>query len=129
MRELGDHAKNEHIQLAQFLQDYNAALFTVGENMRQVVLPYLQLNGKGQLTETHNHANYEEMSQAILAYIEKNDKKQIIICKGSQNTIFIEEVVKSLLQNPKDEAFLTRQGGRWMRKKESRLRKSLHQDA
>jgi hypothetical protein len=40
-----------------------------------------------------------------------------IIAKGSQNTIFLEEVVKSLLAHPEDISKLTRQGSFWEGKK------------
>lgn len=38
-----------------------------------------------------------------------NTSPYFIIAKGSQNTIFLEEVVKSLLANPDDRSQLTRQ--------------------
>jgi len=41
----------------------------------------------------------------------------LLVCKGSQNTIFLEETVKMLLSNPKDEERLTRQSDRWIVKK------------
>lgn len=43
--------------------------------------------------------------------------KFFIIAKGSQNTIFLEEVVKSLLAHPEDSSKLTRQGSRRENKK------------
>jgi len=44
-------------------------------------------------------------------------KPYFIIAKGSQNTIFLEEVVKSLLAHPEDSSKLTRQGSFWEGKK------------
>lgn len=44
-----------------------------------------------------------------------------VIVKGSQNTIFLEEVVKSLLAHPEDENKLTRQGARRDHKKQEFL--------
>jgi hypothetical protein len=45
-------------------------------------------------------------SQDLLAL---SPKPYFIIAKGSQNTIFLEEVVKSLLAHPEDASKLTRQ--------------------
>ena len=41
----------------------------------------------------------------------------LIVFKGSQNTIFLEESVKQLLENPADATKLPRQGNWWMKKK------------
>jgi UDP-N-acetylenolpyruvoylglucosamine reductase len=41
----------------------------------------------------------------------------LLVFKGSQNTIFLEESVKHFLLTPSDEQFLTRQGTWWSEKK------------
>lgn len=38
----------------------------------------------------------------------------VVVCKGSQNTIYLEEAVKHFLQNPADQKDLTRQSDWWM---------------
>jgi hypothetical protein len=38
----------------------------------------------------------------------------LLVCKWSQNTIFLEEAVKHFLLNPEDQKELTRQSDRWM---------------
>jgi hypothetical protein len=45
------------------------------------------------------------------------DTPPLIVFKGSQNTIFLEEAVKEFLLNPDDAQYLTRQGARWAKKK------------
>ncbi|MGI5840705.1 MAG: Mur ligase family protein [Patescibacteria group bacterium] len=47
-----------------------------------------------------------------------------VLVKGSQNTIFLEELVKSLLQNPSDKQLLCRQNNYWQKTK-SAFRKSI----
>jgi hypothetical protein len=48
----------------------------------------------------------------------KDDHNEyVIVCKGSQNTIFLEEAVKHFLLNPEDQKELTRQSDRWLNKK------------
>jgi hypothetical protein len=41
----------------------------------------------------------------------------LLVCKWSQNTIFLEETVKMLLANTVDEKKLTRQSNFWKKKK------------
>jgi hypothetical protein len=50
--------------------------------------------------------------------IEKDKKSTIVYAKWSQNTIFLEEGLKYLLDNPWDEKKLPRQSESWMEKKE-----------
>jgi hypothetical protein len=48
----------------------------------------------------------------------KTDKDDcIVVCKWSQNTIFLEEAVKHFLLNPEDKQELTRQSDRWLNTK------------
>jgi protein associated with RNAse G/E len=42
----------------------------------------------------------------------------MIIGKGSQNTIFLEEAIKLLLQNSQDSEKLTRQSNWWKKRKD-----------
>ncbi|HCY20764.1 TPA: hypothetical protein DIC40_02735 [Patescibacteria group bacterium] len=53
----------------------------------------------------------------MLANKEFEDNAPLLVLKGSQNTIFLEETVKELLKNKDDARFLTRQSKWWLRKK------------
>lgn len=53
----------------------------------------------------------------IVDFLKRSDEKWIILFKGSQNTIFLEEAVKQVLANKADVKYLTRQSDRWMEKK------------
>jgi len=46
-------------------------------------------------------------------------KNAIVLVKGSQNTIFLEEAVKLILKNKSDEKLLCRQDDYWMKIKSS----------
>ena len=53
----------------------------------------------------------------IVDFLKRSDEKWIILFKGSQNTIFLEEAVKQVLVNKEDAKRLTRQSEWWMQKK------------
>ena len=53
----------------------------------------------------------------IADFLKRSDEKWIILFKGSQNTIFLEEAVKQVLANKEDSKHLTRQSYWWMEKK------------
>jgi hypothetical protein len=53
----------------------------------------------------------------IVDFLKRSDEKWIILFKGSQNTIFLEEAVKQVLANKEDAKYLTRQSAWWMEKK------------
>lgn len=59
------------------------------------------------------------MSQkACAAYVRKHLKDgAVVLCKGSQNGVFAEEVVKRLLSDPRDAVKLVRQSPWWMKQK------------
>jgi hypothetical protein len=57
------------------------------------------------------------VGEFVLEYLKKSDEKWIVLLKGSQNTIFLEEAVKMLLKDPSEAQFLTRQSKRWLEKK------------
>ncbi len=118
MRELGTQEEKEHIKLAMFLQWYDATLFMVWKVMWQVVEPYFERNGPWRLQQILHFPHYQEAAHYLQTYLsEHQHEKFIILCKGSQNTIFLEEVVASILANAKDKQKLTRQWTWWEAKK------------
>ena len=58
-----------------------------------------------------------KVEKAISKILKNTDEKWIILFKGSQNTIFLEEAVKRFLKNSKDIEHLTRQSDWWLKKK------------
>jgi hypothetical protein len=49
--------------------------------------------------------------------LKNSDSRKLIIWKGSQNTIYLEEAIKILLANYEDSKNLVRQSDWWLRKK------------
>ena len=58
-----------------------------------------------------------KVEKAISKILKNTDEKWIILFKGSQNTIFLEEAVKRFLKNSEDIQHLTRQSDWWIKKK------------
>lgn len=125
MRELWTQEKKEHEQLAEFLQQFDARLFLVWKSMKEIVLPQLIKNGKGRLIGVDHFTTYEKLGKHLQNYLlQNNDEKHIIVFKWSQNTIFLEEAVKYILQNKEDEQHLTRQSN-WRKTKKEQFLKSV----
>ncbi len=107
MRELGREAEQEHKIVAEALKktgvDY---FFCVGELTKKYVLPEIK-NG-------HWFENSVELGRYLKTHLPYHS---VVLVKGSQNTIFLEEAIKFILQDKKDEKKLCRQSGFWMKKK------------
>lgn len=108
MRELGTQDKAQHLEITKILHgiDY---LYCVGELTKKYIIP--------------NASNYKfkemkwfENSIDAGKHLEKNlPHNSIILVKGSQNTIFLEEAIKYILKNKTDEKKLCRQSASWLK--------------
>lgn len=126
MRELWSQEEKEHIKLAMFLQTFDAALLLVWQVMWDVVEPYFERNGSWRLSTILHYKTYKECADNLTEYLRDHQhEKYIIVCKWSQNTIFLEEVVAQLLVNSKDLPKLTRQWSWRAAKKQEFLTKTL----
>ncbi len=112
MRELGSLARQEHEKIAKEAVEKAQYLYLVGELTRKYVLPIAKDSKK--LKEVKHFKN----SFSAGDYLKKNlPKGCILLAKGSQNTIFLEEAIKPLLKNPKDAESLCRQSEYWIKLK------------
>ncbi|MBI3620183.1 hypothetical protein HY214_03520 [Candidatus Roizmanbacteria bacterium] len=110
MRELGVEAKTEHQLVTEMLPKTVDYLVCVGPLTKKYVLPYL----KSQITDIR----WFENSRQAGAYLKEHlPEKSLVLVKGSQNTIFLEEAVKYLLANQSDEENLCRQSAFWLNEK------------
>lgn len=106
MRELGDQAKNDHQQIAQKISQTADQVILVGPLMAKYVLPILDKN-KIKVTSV------KTAWQAIPIAKEVIKKGDLVLVKGSQNTILLEIVVKEILKNKTDVTRLCRRSKFW----------------
>lgn len=111
MRELGENTRVLHEQLANLLTTTQPdQIHLVGQSMQQFVLPQLQKQG----LQAHHHSNALQAGAAIAATLQKGD---LLLVKGSQNTIFLEEAIKPCLEQASDSTKLCRQNTWWQQSK------------
>ncbi|MGE4444385.1 MAG: Mur ligase family protein [Candidatus Altimarinota bacterium] len=109
MRELGEYSKDEHEKLANFVKDKSKNIFVVGESMKKYFLPIVP--------NAIHFKNSKILGEFLQEKLHKDKKKYIILFKGSQNTIFMEEAVKHILLQEEDKKQICRQEDFWMEKK------------
>lgn len=121
MRELGDLTEREHRLLAWYVSSVADRVYLIGESMINYLSDELEKVGY----DTKFIYKYEKSNDAgndikkeLKSEHKKNKSEVIVVCKGSQNTIFLEETVKKLLKHPSDVKKLTRQSNWWLKKKE-----------
>ena len=122
MRELGDLTESEHRKLAGYVSQSADQLFLLGKSMNDYLADELD---KLWLTDHLSICkSLKELDKIVETWLKnKSDKNPVILVfKGSQNTIFLEEAVKHFLKNKQDEQFLTRQSEFWMNKKREYLK-------
>ena len=112
MRELGPLTDSHHQSIVREIKNSKPdVVYLVGPIMNRVVSPKLE-----QLEiEVHGYASSKMVGKALAKDIRQHD---LVLVKGSQNTIFLEEAVKQILKSPsQDTARLCRQQKDWMRVK------------
>lgn len=111
MRELGEEAETEHREVAARIKEVVDELYLVGPLTRQYVMP--------EVRDTVPFVKHFPNSIAAGEYVRMHVKERsIVLVKGSQNTIFLEEAVKRLLADKNDESHLCRQEDFWMKMKQ-----------
>jgi UDP-N-acetylmuramyl pentapeptide synthase len=112
MRELGDDTEHEHKlileRLNMMIARYGAELFRiylVGKSWKMIANKY------------EWHLNYMSLNISLKAV--RFMPNTFFWLKGSQNTIYLEEAIKPLLNNIEDTKRLTRQEEHWMTAKSS----------
>lgn len=124
MRELGAETEVLHKRLAEEITDIlphndpDIVFFLVGPYMRKYILPILEK----KYTVTSLLSSRDAGQEIKKLLIKKSKKPTMIYVKGSQNTIFLEEAIEILLDDPADRVRLCRQTPDWKRKKEEFFR-------
>lgn len=111
MRELGEEAEGEHELVSREIMKVVDYLYLVGPLTQKFVLPSLE--------KSNIPVMWFESAVAAGEYLNKNvPARALLLVKGSQNTIFLEEAVKELLESRDDIKKLCRQDPYWMDIKE-----------
>lgn len=107
MRELGKEARQEHEAVAGLLNEVSVdKLYCVGPLTKKYIIPLVK------------NSQWFENSVELGQYLKTRlPHRAVVLVKGSQNTIFLEETVKFILKNKKDENKLCRQSSFWKDKK------------
>src|SRR5260221_2845314 len=110
MRELGQASENAHMTLAKkILQTADYAVL-IGQLSEEYIVPILR---EAQFS-FDDFPDVSSSKEAIMQLIKEGD---IILVKGSQNTLFLERIVEMLLADKKDTEKLTRRGKFWDKKR------------
>ena len=118
MRELGDLTEREHRMIAWYVSQVADHVILIGKYMTDYLADELEKvwYDKNKIDKFYD-ANIA--GQHIQKMLKEAGDECLVVCKGSQNTIFLEEAIKHFLLNPEDQQELTRQSDRWLSKKKS----------
>lgn len=106
MRELGINSKAAHKNLAEQVQKYASECVLFGSLTQKYTLPILM---RTRFPVKH-FSSIASLNQYLQASLHEGDW---VLIKGSQNTIFLERTVASLLADHHDAATLCRRGVYW----------------
>lgn len=112
LRELGELTASTHQAIAELAANNFSQVYLVGESMQKFALPILK--EKTELKVEH-FPNAKTAGRAIAKLLQKND---LVLVKGSQNTIFLEEAIREMMREPNKAAqLLCRQSQWWLQVK------------
>ncbi len=118
MRELGVSTSIIHEEIAQMAATVFDQIFIVGPAMKKFALPILEKKMTERVTSFNNSI---EAGKAIAALLKAND---LILVKGSQNTVFLEEAIKIMMADlPLASTLLCRQSNYWLKVKRQTIAK------
>jgi UDP-N-acetylmuramoyl-tripeptide--D-alanyl-D-alanine ligase len=117
MNELGSYTQQAHEQVGRYCDPKKLDLVvTVGRDAKKWLAPAAEQVG----------CKVESCDDPISAgkFVRKKLKpKALVLAKGSQNGVFLEEAVKLLLASSGDSGKLVRQGDYWLKIKKDLLAK------
>ncbi|MBI2026134.1 MAG: hypothetical protein HYT06_02010 [Candidatus Levybacteria bacterium] len=114
MRELGTMSKALHEEVAQKILKTLDFAILIGPLSQKYIEPILRKNK----FECLSFLTFTQGKEAILENIKPKD---IVLIKGSQNTLFLERAVEMLLKDKKDSQRLCRRGEFWNKIREKTL--------
>lgn len=105
MRELGAEARFEHEIVARRIIEVVDQLFLIGEMTKKYVLPIVE--------KKIENVRWFKTASDLGIFLKDIPEQSIVLAKGSQNTIFLEEAIKQILADPRDQVKLCRQEKHW----------------
>lgn len=115
MNELGRFSKGAHEQVGAYCDPKKLDLvITIGPDANN----YLAKAAKKAGCEVVSFDSPYQVGRYLRPRLEKN---MAVLVKGSQNKVYLEEAVKSLLANLSDRSKLVRQSPEWLHKKEKQF--------
>lgn len=111
MNELGGHSQAEHESVGAYCDpEVLDELIVIGKDAKAYLAPAAEKRGVRVSTF--------DSPYAIADYLKPRLSKDVIVLfKGSQNGVFLEEAIKPLLQHPRDARQLVRQSSHWRKRK------------
>lgn len=109
MRELGPLAEQKHKEIAVVAAQTADIIICVGQMMRRFAVPELIRVGF-DVSKLEVYETAQGVGFSLVSILRQED---VILVKGSQNTIFLETVVKELLLDETDVHLLCRQSAYW----------------
>lgn len=116
MRELWDLTESEHRKVSAYANSLADRVFLVWDSMNEFFKDELQKTWF-DMSLVHSFKDSISLWEFVKKEINRSDKMKLIVWKGSQNGIFLEEAIKNLLKNNEDISKLTRQSDWWLKKK------------
>jgi len=114
MRELGISSKQAHIDVAKTISNNFDYIYLVGKEVKYTMN---ELIAKYKVNDDKIYISNSSRETGKLLK-EKISTGDLIIVKGSQNTVFLEECIKEILRNSQDTKLLCRQGEYWNKTKD-----------
>jgi UDP-N-acetylmuramoyl-tripeptide--D-alanyl-D-alanine ligase len=104
MNELGEHTHKEHKKIGSLAEKYADVIIFVGKESEAFT------TGIHDKKKVRICTNAKKAAQFLQDMVQEND---LILVKGSQNGVFLEEAVKMLLEKKENVARLCRQSKHW----------------
>ncbi|PID32086.1 hypothetical protein CR970_02285 [Candidatus Saccharibacteria bacterium] len=115
MNELGGYSAQAHTQVGEYCDPQRLeAVVTTGVAANEVLAEAAEKRGCRAIRCDSPYQAGQQVRRLL-------DDKTVVLAKGSQNGVFVEEAVRLLLADPSDAAKLVRQSDDWLRQKEKQL--------
>lgn len=112
MNELGEASAFEHQKIGEMLDGVSLSwAITVGEQANKFLAPAARLRGC-QVYEAKNAIDAGIFAHKVM------ERGVLVLLKGSQGEVYLEEATKMLLRNKEDEKWLVRQDEKWKKTKD-----------